>query len=448
RIRDFLRMNPPAFTGSKVDEDPQNFIDEMWKILKAMHATEIEGVELVSYQLKDVANIWYSQWEQGRGEDAESARWDEFEGAFLDYFFPRELREAKVEEFVNLKQEGMSVKEYGLKFIQLSRYAPEMIPDVRSKMRKFVSGLGRHVKKECKAALLISDMDLSRLMVYAQQVEEEKRKDREEHLSKKARSSGQENEQRQGNGNRFPNEAFIEWRGSPIPEDLPGVPPDREIDFGIDILPDIQPISIPPYRMAPAELKELKEQLKDLLDKGFIRPKVMVFTQGEDGVLRYHASIQMAPYEALYGRRCRSLIGWFEVGEAELIGPDLVHQAMEKVRGVMRFGKKGKLSPGYIGPYQILRRVGSVAYELDLLGIKDSLSYEEVPIQIFDRQIRKLRNKEVTSVKHDTTSTLFILCIDTILPLSFVEYRAYSAGCGETSLGHIPSAVERHSLNE
>ena len=46
----------------------------------------------------------------------------------------------------------------------------------------------------------------------------------------------------------------------------------------------------------------------------------------------YHSSIQMAPYEALYGRRCRSPIGWFEVGEARLIGPDLVHQAMEKVK--------------------------------------------------------------------------------------------------------------------
>ncbi|XP_019238505.1 PREDICTED: uncharacterized protein LOC109218581 [Nicotiana attenuata] len=57
-----------------------------------------------------------------------------------------------------------------------------------------------------------------------------------------------------------------------FPEDLPGVPPDREIDFGIDLLPGTKPISIPPYRMAPAELKELKVQLKDLLDKGFIRP--------------------------------------------------------------------------------------------------------------------------------------------------------------------------------
>ena len=44
-----------------------------------------------------------------------------------------------------------------------------------------------------------------------------------------------------------------------FPDDLPGVPPEREIDFGIDFLPNTQPISIPPYRMAPAELKELKE---------------------------------------------------------------------------------------------------------------------------------------------------------------------------------------------
>ncbi|XP_070026057.1 uncharacterized protein [Nicotiana sylvestris] len=59
-----------------------------------------------------------------------------------------------------------------------------------------------------------------------------------------------------------------------FPEDLPGLPPVPEIDFGIDLLPDTQPISIPSYRMAPAELGELKQQLQDLLDKGSIRPSV------------------------------------------------------------------------------------------------------------------------------------------------------------------------------
>ena len=50
----------------------------------------------------------------------------------------------------------------------------------------------------------------------------------------------------------------------------------------------------------------------------------------------YHSNIKMAPYEALYGRKCRSPIGWFEVGETALLGPDLVHQAMEKVKVIQQ----------------------------------------------------------------------------------------------------------------
>ena len=57
-----------------------------------------------------------------------------------------------------------------------------------------------------------------------------------------------------------------------FPDELPGLPPHREIKFCIDVVSDTAPISMPPYRMAPAELKELKEQLQELLDKGFIRP--------------------------------------------------------------------------------------------------------------------------------------------------------------------------------
>ena len=59
-----------------------------------------------------------------------------------------------------------------------------------------------------------------------------------------------------------------------FPEDLPGLPPQREIEFSIDLVPSTQPISIPPYKMAPTEMRELKEQLQDLTNKGFIRPSV------------------------------------------------------------------------------------------------------------------------------------------------------------------------------
>ena len=77
-----------------------------------------------------------------------------------------------------------------------------------------------------------------------------------------------------------------------FPEDLPGLPPDREIEFSIDLQPGTAPISQAPYRMAPAELKELKVQLQDLLDKGYIRPSVspwgapVLFVKKKDGTMR------------------------------------------------------------------------------------------------------------------------------------------------------------------
>ena len=60
-----------------------------------------------------------------------------------------------------------------------------------------------------------------------------------------------------------------------FPDELPGMPPDRDIEFAIELQPGTAPISKRPYRMPPAELAELKKQLQELLDKGFIRPSTL-----------------------------------------------------------------------------------------------------------------------------------------------------------------------------
>ena len=77
-----------------------------------------------------------------------------------------------------------------------------------------------------------------------------------------------------------------------FPDDITGLPPDREVEFTIDLIPGSEPISIPPYRTAPIELRELKAQLEELLSKGFIRPSIspwgalVLFVKKKYGSLR------------------------------------------------------------------------------------------------------------------------------------------------------------------
>nr|GEZ33661.1 putative reverse transcriptase domain, aspartic peptidase domain protein [Tanacetum cinerariifolium] len=77
-----------------------------------------------------------------------------------------------------------------------------------------------------------------------------------------------------------------------FPDELPGIPPVREVEFNIELISGAEPISKAPYRMAPIELKELKDQLQELLERGFIRPSVspwgapVLFVKKKDGSMR------------------------------------------------------------------------------------------------------------------------------------------------------------------
>ncbi|XP_070010562.1 uncharacterized protein [Nicotiana sylvestris] len=209
RSREFLNMKPPIFIGSKKEKDPQNFIDEVQKIFRVMHATDTEAAELVAYQLKDVANMWYETWEESRWEDADPATWKDFADAFLEHFLPIEVLEAKALEFERLRHNDMSVNEYYLKFVTLAKYAPEMVREMRARVRRFVLGLSDDLFDDANIAAQNNDMTITKMVAFVQgnedRLKEEERlwREKEREFIKRAKSTGNFNHGgSQAGGNR------------------------------------------------------------------------------------------------------------------------------------------------------------------------------------------------------------------------------------------------------
>ena len=114
------------------------------------------------------------KWKRNRPKGAGPICWEVFKKAFLDRFFPREKKEAKVEKFINLRQRGMGFKEYSLKFTKLSKNTLFMVAEPRDEMSSFVTGVSSLVIKECRSAMIHDNMDISHLIVYSKKREHEK----------------------------------------------------------------------------------------------------------------------------------------------------------------------------------------------------------------------------------------------------------------------------------
>ncbi|XP_070054250.1 uncharacterized protein [Nicotiana tomentosiformis] len=167
KVNKFLQLDPLVFTGVDPEEDPQDFIDEMHKALRVMHATETEGLELAFYRLKGVAYSWFELWEESR-------------------------------------EEG-SLPEYYMEFACLSKYAIHMLSTMEARVRKLhiVQGLSPLVINEASTAALNYDMNYGKMVAFAQATKTRKLNNRMEHQSSsKARFTGNFGGSSSGSGGR------------------------------------------------------------------------------------------------------------------------------------------------------------------------------------------------------------------------------------------------------
>ena len=105
---------------------------------------------------------------ENKGTDAAPINWDFFSETIMEKFFPIELREAKAQEFMNLRQGNITVQEYWLEFNKLSMYSPHMDTESSTHMNKFFYGVSDFVKTKCRNAMLLGDMNISSLMTHPQ----------------------------------------------------------------------------------------------------------------------------------------------------------------------------------------------------------------------------------------------------------------------------------------
>ncbi|KAK2436271.1 hypothetical protein QL285_021273 [Trifolium repens] len=148
RLERFLKNQPTTFAGGFNPEGAQKWIEDIERIFAAMGCTEEQKVVLGTYMLRDDADYWWKHASLRCGTGGLALTWTMFKREFLNRYFPMDVRNRKVIEFMELEQGNMTVAEYAAKFESLCRFAPHYntLEAEHDKCVKFENGLRPEVK--------------------------------------------------------------------------------------------------------------------------------------------------------------------------------------------------------------------------------------------------------------------------------------------------------------
>ena len=152
----FRSHHPPTFTGGGI-QWWQTIGSEIENVLEAMDITsDAAKIRLAAFQLKGESQVWWDWVKTSR--DLEAMTWAEFHGLFMSKYFPTTARHAKAQEFLELRQETMTVMEYMARFTELARFGNDYVPTDMAKVRRFENGLKLSIRGKI-VGLRLQDMD-------------------------------------------------------------------------------------------------------------------------------------------------------------------------------------------------------------------------------------------------------------------------------------------------
>ncbi|XP_070045038.1 uncharacterized protein [Nicotiana tomentosiformis] len=179
----FKSYSSPTFS-STTTEDAQGFLENCHCILHTMGIVEVIGVSFTIFQLSCATYRWWQIYEEGRPADATPPTWAQFSEMFLKEFVPQTLRDVWHTEFERLRQGTMTISEYAIRFSELARHAPILVPIVREWVCRFIEGIDYDIKI-CMARELQTDTPFQQVVEIARKIEGVLGEERESKVAKR-----------------------------------------------------------------------------------------------------------------------------------------------------------------------------------------------------------------------------------------------------------------------